>query len=351
MKLLICTQKVDKRDPVLGFFHGWIEEFAKQCEMVTVISLGIGEYNFPSNVKVLSLGKGTGGGRFRYIWSFYKYVFFQRKGYDVVFVHMNPVYIILGGVFWKIWRKKIALWYAHKKGSKLASLSLFFIDKVFSVSKESFYKSHLKKFFPTGHGINVTNFQCENRVLSEKVKVVSINRVTPVKEYEILIDAVNILVNERGIYNIRVEIIGGACVKSDEEYLVKLKKMVEAFRLQNFVFFVGEVPNSELLPYLCSSDIFINMQKIGGAGKSTLEAMSCGLLTIVCTPVFVPFLEGAENLFCFDGMADDLAKKIQLCIDLPEGEKIKYRKKMREIVVKEHNLENLVKRILEKYTN
>ena len=57
MKILICTQKVDLNDDILGFFHSWIAEFAKQCEKVTVICLYKGEYDLPGNVKVLSLGK------------------------------------------------------------------------------------------------------------------------------------------------------------------------------------------------------------------------------------------------------------------------------------------------------
>ena len=57
MKLLILTQKVDKNDPILGFFHRWVEEFARHCEQVTVIALGVGEYDLPQNVRVFSLGK------------------------------------------------------------------------------------------------------------------------------------------------------------------------------------------------------------------------------------------------------------------------------------------------------
>ena len=57
MKLLIITQKVDINDDLLGFFHGWIAEFVRQCEQVTVICLQKGEYDLPRNVRVLSLGK------------------------------------------------------------------------------------------------------------------------------------------------------------------------------------------------------------------------------------------------------------------------------------------------------
>lgn len=54
---MIVTQKVDVNDPILGFFHRWVEEFAKHFERITVICLQKGEYNLPANVKVFSLGK------------------------------------------------------------------------------------------------------------------------------------------------------------------------------------------------------------------------------------------------------------------------------------------------------
>ena len=57
MKLLITTQTVNINDPVLGFFHRWLKEFAENCEQVTVICLQVGEYQLPPNVKVISLGK------------------------------------------------------------------------------------------------------------------------------------------------------------------------------------------------------------------------------------------------------------------------------------------------------
>ena len=72
MKLLILTQKVDKNDDVLGFFHGWILEFAKNYEKVTVICLYEGKHDLPENVKVLSLGKERGVSKLKYILNFYK---------------------------------------------------------------------------------------------------------------------------------------------------------------------------------------------------------------------------------------------------------------------------------------
>ena len=107
MRLLIITQKVDKNDPILGFFHRWIEEFAKHCESVIVICLQKGEYNLPQNVKVLSLGKESKHSNIRYIVCFYMYLWQERNNYDSVFVHMNQEYVILGACFWKLWYKKV----------------------------------------------------------------------------------------------------------------------------------------------------------------------------------------------------------------------------------------------------
>ena len=89
MKILIITQKVSINDPVLGFMHRWIEEFAKHFERVTVICLEKGEHHLSPEVKVLSLGKENGKSRLKYILKFLYYIWREKNNYDAVFVHMN----------------------------------------------------------------------------------------------------------------------------------------------------------------------------------------------------------------------------------------------------------------------
>ena len=36
MRLLICTQAIDRNDPALGFFVSWVREFAAHFEKITV---------------------------------------------------------------------------------------------------------------------------------------------------------------------------------------------------------------------------------------------------------------------------------------------------------------------------
>jgi hypothetical protein len=66
-KLLILTQKVDKDDGVLGFFHAWIAALAVRFDGITVICLEKGACELPGNVTVLSLGKESGASRHRFL--------------------------------------------------------------------------------------------------------------------------------------------------------------------------------------------------------------------------------------------------------------------------------------------
>src|SRR3989344_92970 len=118
-KILIVTQKVDKNDPILGFFHRWLEEFAKYFEKVTVICLEKGKCDLPQNVKVLSLGKENGRSKFKYLKNFYHFIWQERENYEVVFVHMNEEYVLLAGLPWRLLGKRISMWRNHPAGSFL----------------------------------------------------------------------------------------------------------------------------------------------------------------------------------------------------------------------------------------
>ena len=139
MKLLIVTQKIDKNDPILGFFHRWIEEFANHWESIEVICLYKGTYSLPENVKVHSLGKEKGESRIKYIFNFYKNIFALRNKYDGVFVHMNQEYILLGGLLWRIFGKNIYMWRNHHSGSILTDIAAFFCKRVFLYIKVFLY--------------------------------------------------------------------------------------------------------------------------------------------------------------------------------------------------------------------
>lgn len=157
MKLLIITQKVDNRDPVLGFFHRWIEKFSKYYESIIVICLYEGEHNLPSNIRVLSLGKESGKSKIEYIINLYKYIIQEKDNYDKVFVHMNQEYILLAGVIWKLLKKDVFMWRNHNIGNRLTDLASLFCKKVFCTSKFSYTAKYNKtQIMPVG--VDLENF-------------------------------------------------------------------------------------------------------------------------------------------------------------------------------------------------
>src|SRR3989344_4487440 len=194
MRLLIITQKVDKNDPVLGFFHRWIEEFARWGEFATVICLEMGGHSLPANVKVLSLGKEELKIenwklkiKFRYILNFYQYIWSERNNYDAVFVHMNQEYVLLGWKFWKLWGKKIYLWRNHAKGSILTRLAVLLSNKVFCTSPQS-YTARFRKTKIMPIGIDTDFFKPDPDVVRIPNSVLFLGRISPVKKVLEFID-------------------------------------------------------------------------------------------------------------------------------------------------------------------
>jgi hypothetical protein len=137
MKIAIITQKLDPTDYVFGFFYGHIIDLAEVCEQVHVICLECSsneEYILPGNVHVHSLGKAPGVGKWNYVRRFFSFLFMKRNEYDTVLVHMEPIYVLFGGIFWRLMRKRIVLWYNHVYFDWKLRLAVPLVHEIIGVS-------------------------------------------------------------------------------------------------------------------------------------------------------------------------------------------------------------------------
>jgi glycosyltransferase involved in cell wall biosynthesis len=263
---------------------------------------------------------------------------------------MNPEYVLLGGLFWRLMGKTVFMWYAHKHGSRLRTIALWLAHRVISVSKESFVEHDSPKFIPIGHGIDVDLHACPARTPSGgKKEILTVGRLSPVKECAWLVEAAGLLRRNYGRNDFYVRFIGGPANPEDEAYVRGLKSRADGLGLHDEVHFDGPIPNKDVPETLCRADIFVSMQCAGGAGKSFLEAMAARVPTVVCTPVFNDDLGRWKPYLFFGGTPEDLAEKLDRCLSMTDEERSEMGAVLRGIVERDHNLKNLVRRVRDEY--
>lgn len=270
MRLLIITQKVDKNDPILGFFHHWIEEFAKNFEKVTVICLEKSESRLPPDIKVLSLGKENGASKLKYFLKFHYYIWKERNNYDAVFVHMNQEYALMAGDLWKLWGKKIYLWRNHSKGNLFTRLAVLFSDKVFYTSPSSF-TARFRKSVRMPVGIDTDLFKPNPSVARIPNSVLFLGRISPVKKVLEFIEWV------KGTEFSAT--IAGPILPEDAAYWEKVKQ-----NLSDKIKFIGPVTREEAVKLYQSHEIYVNKTPAGSFDKTIIEAAACGMKLIVDNP-------------------------------------------------------------------
>src|SRR5262249_53675275 len=146
-----------------------------------------GSYHVPENVTVHTLGKELGIEKGPRIMRYIALMVSLRKEYTHVFAHMNPEYVIAGGLIWRLLRKKIGFWYVHGSVSKRLRLALSWANVVFTASKESF-RIESPKVRVLGHGIDTEEFR-PGPEPSLPLKIVSIGRLSPAKRPDVILDA------------------------------------------------------------------------------------------------------------------------------------------------------------------
>lgn len=268
MRILICTQAVDRDDPALGFFIRWIEEIAKKCEHVLVICLRKGTHSLPKNVEVISLGE-----RHKIFRAFELcgIAWGRRNEYDAVFVHMNPEYVVAAGWLWRLRGKKIVLWYTHKSVNLLLRIAALFANKILTASKESF-RLPSRKVEVVGHGID-TDFFGPSSAAREDF-VLSVGRLMPSKRHDLAIAGA-------AKAGKKIKIIGEGSERAAlEEFARSYNADAE---------FLGPLSQEQLRDEYRKASYLIHASETGSLDKVVLEALASGLAVITTSSAFLDF--------------------------------------------------------------
>ena len=349
MKLLMITRKVDEKDSSpAGFTYNWVKKIGQKLEKLYVITWQRSNRgDLLNNIDIISLPDNK----------FFKIFVLQFKLLKIlpkingVFCHQNPEYTILSTFLAKIFRKRIISWYTHGSINWRRHLLERLTNKIITVSDKSFRKPLFpKKVKIVGHGIDVDYFipSKQDKKINNKFRIISIGRISPAKDYETLIKAIEILIKERNIDNLGVQIVGGPVLKEDKKYFDNLKKLVKERNLEKYIKFLGPISHNQILSYYQDCDLFINMSHTGSVDKAVLEAMSCEKLVLTSNEAFEYILR--DDKLMFEQLNhQDLVKKIINLMNLSEEYRKEIIKRLRDEVIKNHNLDKLVKKILNCY--
>ena len=339
MRLLVVTQKVDKNDAVLGFFHNWLLKFADNFDNIIAICLEKGECDLPTNVQVLSLGKENQVSRWQYIYKFYRYIWQERKNYDAVFVHMNQEYVLLGGLFWRIFSKKIILWRNHPKGNFLTKLAVFLANVVYCTSLDSFTSKFTKtKLMPVG--VDTDLFFRDHNVFRQSKSILFLSRMAPIKNPDVLLEALFIL-KKRNIF-FSASFIGEPLQKHVHFYQ-QLKDKTKKYGLEQCVNWLPAVPNWKTPEIYNQFEIFINLTDSGSLDKTIFEAMASQALVLTSNSSLSDFLPAI--FFIDHNNSADLAKKLENALSLDSSSLNEYGQNFRKYVMEVHSLQFLVDKI------
>ena len=337
MRLLIVTQKVDRTDPILAFFHKWIAEFAERCVHVTVIGQRVGSHDLPENVTVLSLGKELGRPRVFQILRFWMLIIRNASRYDTVFVHMTPIWMVLGGPLWMVLQKKRYLWYEARGGGWSLPLALRFVKKVFGASSFGLPQPSPKHVI-TGHGIDTEEFAPEAGNYEEGL-IVAVGRITPIKHFDVILKVLSQLPERY-----HLTIAGGTITDRDKEELAHLKTMINQLDLRRRVS-ISWVDPWDIADLFQRAELSLSACG-GGLDKVVLQAMACGcpvVYTGSAAEGVLPKQCLATNETMLDTVEDILAlssdDRSRLCNDL----------RMR--VEENHSLPVLIQRLAQEMEN
>ncbi len=334
MKLLIVTQKADKADTVLGFAHSWLREFSGHVDHLHVVAQYVGEHSLPENVTVHSLGKEKGRGPVSQILRFLSLIWSLRNEYDAVFVHMNPVWMVIGGPMWLALGKPRFLWYESRGVTWKLKLAVKYAKKVFSASRFGM-PLPIGNSVVTGHGIDTSLFTPEGPETRDPYRLLSVGRITKVKRFAHVIDILSHLKREY-----RLTIVGQVVTPEDDTTLAELRMQIrDAGLLENVEFEHRQITEMPVINR--QSQLFIHAASTAGVDKAVLEAMACGCIPVSSSPAFQGIL---PSQLCV--AEDTLEAAVRDVLGLPAEEQEALRQQLVSEVRNHHSLPSLITRLV-----
>jgi glycosyltransferase involved in cell wall biosynthesis len=272
MTLLFVTQKLHGQD---AFGALWIKAFQDRGYTVRVICLEWRPEGMRAvlgteveGLEVHSLGKEQGASKIGQILRFWKLI--RTLQYDRVFIHMAPVWGLLGSWKW-IGKTPTYLWYTHYKMQAGLWLLGHYAKRMFCATPQSLpqYEGNPKKVV-VGHGIDLEYWPKTKNTAKDPKHLLVVHRLSRSKRLELVLQALALLPGYT------LDIYG---MEAEGDYVKEMRELVNKLGLAECVHWKGSAPMKDLPAIYGAHHTILNMAS-ETIDKTMLEAMTCG-----CYPI------------------------------------------------------------------
>jgi len=253
---------------------------------------------------------------------------------------MGAIYNILGFPFFlirKLFSTKFFWWKTHGKvGEFKETLALLGVDQVFTAGAKSFDRKS-DKIRVVGHAIDTDRFSENDNAIHSTPACLMVGRIVPVKKIEVALRALSHIGHET---DVSLTLVGSPDSPLYQETLLEYSRE----HALSTVDFLGARKQIEMPSLYANAGILLHPAYDAGFDKAVLEAMASGVIPLTSIPSFEPVLR-PYGLFIPAEDDKGYAGGILRIMRMSDAERKKLRETLRAIVVNEHSLTTLGRRI------
>jgi len=292
----------------------------------------------------------------------------QRKNYDIIYCIGGGFILVPSVIVAKAMRKKVCvkLTRAGQRGDDPSAIkqnsvgwltfqALKRTDAIICISQQLFdickeNQLDIDKLHRIPNGVDTKLFKPvakaqKNRMRRElKIPIDSwivsfAGGIIKRKGIDLMLEAIsNVVVH----YPKLLFIVIGPAIVGSEQYLSRIKRIIDTKNLHNNVLFTGHLEFNQARKYLQASDIYVHSSYAEGLPNSVMEAMACGLPCVAADiPPLRELITPNENGFLFSlKQVNEFQQKIlQLLKD--KTLLVKLGQKARKTIVEKYDIENV----------
>lgn len=343
MKLTFVCLNADASNPVHATTVRWIDALAARPEIESLRVLTLDGGTLPGRPG-LAMRTFRRGSKLATLRQFYREAGAAvRDGTDAFLVYQGGPYPLLLWPFTLLRGIPIYYWKAHPHISLWTRLSALAATRVFTSTPAAFPLA-LPHRRVLGQGVDVRTFSPHPQPAA--ADLVTVGRIAPAKGLDDMLRAVA-RCNARFGSRTTLDIYGPT-LSEDGAYARRLEALAGMAELSGLVAFRGAVHQDSLPAILGRYRLFLNFSTTA-LDRTVVEAMACGLPVLstnrAVAQILPPNLRDMLMVPEDDTDAQAEAMHRLLTLDPPARERLSTA--LRDLIVREHNLELLIGRIVQ----